>query len=97
MKKAARFPKGDLLLHQGQARRSEASETTGAEAGYLVMAMESKSPLVVRLVDGTELRGLVEGYDRECLVLRVGTAAPLLLRKTKVKYYWLEKPAAAGA
>ena len=92
MRKHVRPPGSALLLHQGAARRGEPTEATGAESGYLVLAMESRQPLVVRLLDGSEIRGVVEGYDRDSLLLRVADAQ-LMLRKAKVKYYWLEKTA----
>lgn len=97
MRKHSNLPGRDRLLHHGVARRAEPPESTGSEAGYLVLALESGLPLNIRLLDGKELRGVVTGYDRDCIVLRPESGSPLMLRKAKVKYYWLERAAPAGS
>ena len=65
MRKHSNLPGRDRLLHHGTGQRAEPQESTGSEAGYLVLAMESGAPLIVRLMDGSELRGVVTGYDRD--------------------------------
>ena len=44
-------------------------EQTNAEAYYYLKQMQSKTPIVVRLVDGEELRGWIEWYDKDVIKL----------------------------
>src|SRR5450756_469773 len=48
------------------SRKMVPPEQTNAEAYYYLKQMQSKTPIVVRLVDGEELRGWIEWYDN-CL------------------------------
>ena len=72
-------------------RRQAPPESTHAEAGYLLHAIESRSPFVARLLGGAELRGRVESHDRDALGLLLDDGRSILLRKSKIKYYWVER------
>lgn len=78
-----------------QGRRQPPPEATHAEASYLLNAMESKATLVVRLAGGSEIRGRVDFYDRDCIKLAREGRPGLLIRKEHVKYYWMEREPAA--
>ena len=78
-------------------RRHAPSSATQAEAGYLHHAIESGSTLVVRLLGGTEIRGRIDYYDRDCIRLQREGQPDLLLRKEKIKYYWAVRDAAPQA
>ena len=55
-------------------RRQVPPENTSAEAFYYVKQMTNHTPMVVVLDNGTELRGHIEWYDRNCIkVNREGT------------------------
>jgi host factor-I protein len=61
---------------------------TNAEAFYYLKQMNSRTPMVVILKDGEELRGVIEWYDRACIkVNRVG-APNLMVMKDCIKYMY---------
>ena len=72
----------------GGRRKSVPPEQTSAEAFYYLKQMNSRTPMVVVLTDGEELRGVIEWYDRNAIkVNRVG-APNLLVMKPAVKYMY---------
>ncbi len=76
-------------------RRPLPPESTSAEAFYYLKQMNNRTPMVVVLDNGEELRGHIEWYDRACIkVNRVG-APNLLVFKHAVKYLYKEEEAAA--
>jgi RNA chaperone Hfq len=59
--------------------------------------MNNKTPMVVVLDNGEELRGHIEWYDRACIkVHRVG-APNLLIFKHAIKYLYKQEEVAAAA
>ena len=79
-------------LAQGRnnsARRKQVPpEQTSAEAFYYLKQMNGKTPMIVVLNDGEELRGVIEWYDKNAIkVNRVG-APNLLVMKLAVKYMY---------
>ena len=80
-----------------EAPRRKPTGTTQAEASYLLQAVASRSTLVVRFLGGVELRGRIDYYDRDCIKLQREGQPDLLLRKDKIKYYWVEKEPRAAA
>ncbi len=48
-------------------RRPAPPEQTNAEAFYYLKQMNSRTPMVVVLDDGEQLRGHIEWYDRGCI------------------------------
>jgi len=69
-------------------RKAAPPEMTSAEAFYYLKQMNGKTPMVVVLSDGEELRGVIEWYDRNAIkVNRVG-APNLLVMKSSVKYMY---------
>lgn len=75
----------------GGARRVAPPETTNAEAYYYLKQMQSKTPIVVRLVDGEELRGWIEWYDKDVIKLNREHAPNLLIPKRSIKYLYKEE------
>ncbi|MGH9458585.1 MAG: Hfq-like protein [Thermoanaerobaculia bacterium] len=61
---------------------------THAETFYYLKQMSSRTPMVVRLVDGEEIRGWIEWYDRECLKINRRGAPNLLVPKHSIKYLY---------
>ena len=53
--------------------------------------MQARTPVVVRLVDGEELRGWIEWYDKDALKLNRENAPNLLLQKHAIKYLYKEE------
>lgn len=61
-------------------------ELTNAENFYYIKQMNSKTPMVVVLTDGEEIRGCIEWYDRSCLKVNRDGAPNLLIQKHCIKY-----------
>ncbi len=78
----------DRLGPRQPRRKQVPPEQTNAEAFYYLKQMNSKTPMVVVLKDGEELRGVIEWYDRNCIkVNRVG-APNLMVMKDCIKYMY---------
>jgi sRNA-binding regulator protein Hfq len=66
-------------------------ETTNAESFYYVKQMNSRTPMVVVLTDGEEIRGCIEWYDRNCIKLNREGAPNLLIQKHCIKYLFKQE------
>lgn len=86
-----RSPMPDLRRMPKQARsgRPAPPESTSAETFYYLKQMSSKTPMVIVMTDGEEIRGWIEWYDRDCLKVNREGAPNLLIRKQGIK--WLYK------
>jgi sRNA-binding regulator protein Hfq len=73
-------------------RRSPPPDATGEEAAYLARLRELRTTVGVQLLDGTELRGIIEYYDRDMIkVNRVDGGGPnVFVRKRHVRVMWEE-------
>ncbi len=76
------------LDHSGPPGRKPAPpEQTHAENFYYQKQMQARTPLVIVLQDGEEIRGVLEWYDRRCLkVARTDGHPNLLIYKPSIKY-----------
>ncbi len=72
-------------------RKGAPPDQTNAESFYYLKQMQARTPVVVRLVDGEELRGWIEWYDRDALKLNRDNAPNLLLQKHAIKYLYKEE------
>jgi host factor-I protein len=63
-------------------------EITHAENFYWVKQMQSRTPMIVVLDSGEELRGFIEWYDRDCIKLTREGAPNLMLFKRFIKYVY---------
>lgn len=61
-------------------------EVTHAENFYYVKQMNSRTPMVIVMTDGEEIRGWIEWYDRSCLKVNRDGAPNLLIQKHWIKY-----------
>ena len=66
------------------------SEQTNAENFYYQKQMQTKTPMVVVLRDGEEVRGIIEWYDKHCIKLNRTGAANLMIYKPAIKYMFKE-------
>jgi len=73
------------------SRKSAPPEQTNAEAFYYLKQMQARTPVVVRLMDGEELRGWIEWYDKDVIKLNREGAPNLLLTKAAIKYLYKEE------
>ncbi len=69
-------------------RKPVPPEQTNAEAFYYLKQMNTRTPMVVVLRDGEELRGVIEWYDRNCIKVNREEAPTLLVMKRQVKYMY---------
>lgn len=75
----------------GQLRKKPAPpEQTNAENFYYIKQMQARTPMVVVLQDGEQLRGVIEWYDKNCIKLHRQDGPNLLIYKPSVKYLYKE-------
>jgi host factor-I protein len=74
----------------GGARKAPPPEQTNAENFYYQKQMQSKTPMVIVLADGEEIRGVVEWYDRTCIKVNRAGAPNLMIYKSSIKYAYKE-------
>jgi host factor-I protein len=72
-------------------RKQVPAEQTNAENFYYLKQMQNHTPMVVVLVDGTELTGWIEWYDKTCIKLNRNDAPNLLLFKHSIKFMFKEE------
>jgi sRNA-binding regulator protein Hfq len=53
--------------------------------------MNSKTPMVIIMTDGEEIRGWIEWYDRNCLKVNRDGAPNLLIQKHCIKYLFKQE------
>src|SRR2546423_7575366 len=73
-------------------RRQAAPETTFREAEYIDRLSKNRTPVVVKLIDGEEVRGWIEYYDKDIIRVTRDTQPNLFIYKNRVKYLY-EDPA----
>jgi sRNA-binding regulator protein Hfq len=66
-------------------------EQTNAEAFYYLKQMQARTPIVVRLLDGEEIRGWIEWYDKDVLKVNREGAPNLLIPKHAIKYLYKQE------
>jgi host factor-I protein len=76
-------------------RRQAAPEHTFREAEYIDRLSKSRTPVVVKLTDGEEIRGWIEYYDKDIIRITRDSQPNLFIYKSRVKYLY-EDPAAAN-
>jgi len=78
----------DRLSPRQPRRKQVPPEQTNAEAFYYLKQMNSRTPMVVVLKDGEELRGVIEWYDRSCIKVNRQGAPNLMVMKDCIKYMY---------
>jgi sRNA-binding regulator protein Hfq len=69
-------------------RKQSPPEQTNAESFYYLKQMNARTPMVLVLKDGEQLRGVIEWYDRSCLKVNREGAPNLLVLKHAIKYLY---------
>ena len=72
-------------------RKQTPPEQTNAEEFYYLKQMAARTPMVIMLTDGTELRGWIEWYDKNALKLNRHGEPNLLLLKHHIRYMFKEE------
>ena len=78
-------------------RRQVPPENTSAEAFYYVKQMTNRTPMVVVLDNGEELRGHIEWYDRNCIKVNREGVPNLLVYKHAIRYMYKQEEEVPGA
>ena len=66
-------------------------DVTNAENFYYLKQMNSKTPMVIILTDGEEVRGCIEWYDKGSLKVNRDGAPNLLIQKHCIKYLFKQE------
>lgn len=74
----------------GPRRKQVPPDQTNAEAFYYLKQMNARTPMVVVLKDGEELRGIIEWYDKTCIKVNRTGAPNLMVMKDCIKYMYKE-------
>jgi host factor-I protein len=69
-------------------RRQAAPETTFREAEYIDRLSKTRTPVVIKLIDGEEIRGWIEYYDKDIIRITRETQPNLFIYKNRVKYLY---------
>lgn len=79
-----------------QTRRKPAPvDQTNAENFYYAKQMQNRTPMVLVLGDGEQLRGVIEWYDKYSIKMHRHSEPNLLVPKHSIKYMF--KASEAGA
>ncbi|HEV3511632.1 MAG TPA: RNA chaperone Hfq [Candidatus Sulfotelmatobacter sp.] len=90
MDRGERGDRGERSLGGG-GKKLAPPEQTNAENFYYQKQMQSRTPMVIVLRDGEEIRGIIEWYDRNCIkVNRDGGEPNLMIYKPAIKYMFKE-------
>jgi sRNA-binding regulator protein Hfq len=71
-------------------RKPVPPEQTNAESFYYIKQMNSKTPMVLVLLDGEEIRGVIEWYDKSSLKVNRTDKPNVLVLKHHIKYMYKE-------
>ena len=71
---------------RGVRRKASPPEQTNAEEFYYLKQMQARTPMVLRLVNGEELRGWVEWYDKGAIKFHRHDEPNLLIPKSAILY-----------
>ena len=80
------------LIQTGPSRRKQIpSEQTNSEIYYYTKQMGAKTPMVIILQDGEQIRGVIEWYDRSALKVNRHREPNLLILKHNIKYMYKQE------
>ena len=86
-----RGERGDRLMAGGAGKKVAPPEQTNAENFYYQKQMQTRTPMVIVLRDGEEVRGIIEWYDRNCIKVNRENGDPnLMIYKPAIKYMFKE-------
>jgi sRNA-binding regulator protein Hfq len=90
-KRAKSNGNGNHVRGNGNGNRPAPPESTHAENFYYIKQMNAKTPMVIVLTDGEEIRGCIEWYDKTCLKVNRDGAPNLLIQKHCIKYVFKQE------
>ncbi len=69
-------------------RKQVPTDQTNAENFYYVKQMQNRTPMVLVLKDGEQIRGVIEWYDKDSLKVNRASEPNLLVLKHNIKYMY---------
>ena len=84
------------IISAGQQKKKIPPEQTNAETFYYKKQMDAKTPMVIVLQDGEDLRGTIEWYDKGSIKLHRLEGPNLLVLKHNIKYLYKDQPGSEG-
>ncbi len=72
-------------------RKQAPPEQTNAEEFYYLKQMAARTPMVLVLTDGEELRGWIEWYDKNAFKFNRHREPNLLIPKRNIRYMYKEE------
>ena len=84
---------GDTRRETSRAvrRKQTPPEQTNAEEFYYLNQMAARTPMVVVLTNGEELKGWIEWYDKNSIKFNRNKEPNLLLPKHNIRYMYKEE------
>lgn len=82
---------GEFTGLDSNRRRQIPPEQTNAENFYYLKQMSAKTPVVVIMYDGEEVKGNLEWYDRDCIKVNRNNGPNLVIMKRYIKFLFKEK------
>src|ERR1700731_53477 len=83
--------RGDRGDRNGGGRKAPPPEQTNAENFYYQKQMQARTPMVIVLRDGEQIRGVIEWYDKNCVKINRDRGEPnLMIYKPAIKYMYKE-------
>lgn len=86
---------GNGHMTAATGRKRQPSAETNAEVFYYKKQIETHTPMVIVLLDGEEIEGTIEWYDRSALKVNRKSAPNILLLKHNIKYMFKAEDRAA--
>ena len=88
-----RSPAGEFKPAGRKAAKAKPAppDQTNAENFYYLKQMNGKTPMVIIMTDGEEIRGWIEWYDKACIKVNREGAPNLLIQKHCIKYLFKEE------
>lgn len=77
-------------------RRQSVPETTFRELEYIDRLSKNRTPVVVKLIDGEEVRGWIEYYDKDIIRITRNSQPNLFIFKSRVKYLYEDSAGGYG-
>lgn len=76
----------ELRFERKTGQKAPPPLETHAESFYYLKQMDARTPMVIVLADGENVRGRIEWYDRDCLKIHRTDGPNLLIPKASIKY-----------
>jgi host factor-I protein len=86
----------DQLGSRVPRKKPTPPDQTNAENFYYIKQMQSRTPMVVVLDDGQQIRGVIEWYDKDCIKVHRADEPNLLIMKSCIRYMYKQSDGKNG-